>query len=83
MSFPPGKHGCRIEKTKRPRGSQCGADGRDRAVEVVDVGEAETAGRPVEIMGVQEFRRCHVSVDITDAERLVLFGLPGFPDQVS
>ena len=83
MSSPPAKQRVQDREDETPAWSQCGADGRNRAVEVVDVGEAETTGHHVELTVAQEFRRCHVSVDITDAKRLVLLGLQGFPDQVS
>jgi hypothetical protein len=81
MSFPPAKHGCRIEKTKEPPGAQRAADRSDRGVEVVDIGQAEVAGCRVEPALAEGSLNGHVSVDVADAQRLVLLGLCGFADQ--
>ncbi|HEY1616958.1 MAG TPA: hypothetical protein VGG25_05030 [Streptosporangiaceae bacterium] len=48
-------------------GTERGADGRDRAVEVVDVGQAEVAGHQVEPAVPEDSGRGHVGVNVADA----------------
>jgi hypothetical protein len=83
MSVPPAKHGCTIEKAKRPPGLQRSADRGDRGVEVVDIGKPEIAGRHVEaaVEAAQGPGHGHVAVKVADAELLILLDLPGPGDQ--
>ena len=62
--------------------AQDGADGRDRAVQVVNVGQTEAARHQVELAAAKGSRHSYVGLDVIDAERLALLDLPGFPDQV-
>jgi hypothetical protein len=65
-----------------PARPQRGADGPQRAVEVINVGEAEAAHRQVEFMAGENSWRRYVGVDVADAQPLGLLGLLRFPDQV-
>jgi hypothetical protein len=64
-------------------GTQRGADGGNRGVEVVDIGQAEITGRNVEIVVAEDSRRGNISVEIAQAQRLILLVLPGLPDQLA
>ena len=56
-------------------GAQRAADRSNGGVEGVDVGQAEVAGRRVELGAAEGRRSGHVGVDVADAERLVLLCL--------